>query len=380
MLTSFKRILVAVVVLVVCGGAFLGFKLQQFLETPLTIDNEGIEYQLSKGGSLNSASYELEQLGLISSSQWLRIYSRLSGRGQAVKAGDYWLQSGITPKQLITKFEQGDVRLFQVTLVEGWNFYQLLSALQKAERLTSILTDENLQHIAKELSINQELSIKTGMAINVQIENSSSLLEGWFFPDTYRYHSGDTDLSILKQSHERMKEVLEDEWQNREENLPYKTPYEALVMASIIEKETGAPEERPEIAGVFVRRLQKNMRLQTDPTIIYGLGPNFDGNLKRRHLRDSSNVYNTYRHHGLTPTPIAMPGREAIHAALHPAKGEALYFVAKGDGTHHFSKTLEEHEAAVKKYQIKERRKDYTSSPVQKTFISDNKDAASKQG
>jgi UPF0755 protein len=157
--------------------------------------------------------------------------------------------------------------------------------------------------------------------------------------------------------------VLNAEWESRSAGLPYDSPYDALIMASLVEKETAVASERERIAGVFVRRLAKKMRLQTDPTIIYGLGAQFDGNLRSRHLKDSSNRYNTYRHHGLPPTPIALVGREAIHAALHPAEGEALYFVARGDGSHHFSTTLDEHNRAVRKYQIERRREDYRSVP-----------------
>ncbi|MDX5300122.1 MAG: endolytic transglycosylase MltG, partial [Gammaproteobacteria bacterium] len=183
-----------------------------------------------------------------------------------------------------------------------------------------------------------------------------------FFPDTYLYHRGQTDLEVLRWAYERMQAVLEQEWALREEGLPYTTPYEALIMASIVEKETGAAHERGDIAGVFVRRLRLGMRLQTDPTVIYGLGDGFDGDLKKRHLQEST-PYNTYVIPALPPTPIAAPGREAIHAALHPKPGTALFFVAKGDGTHQFSDTLKAHEDAVRTYQIQKRAQNYRSSP-----------------
>jgi UPF0755 protein len=185
--------------------------------------------------------------------------------------------------------------------------------------------------------------------------------EGLFFPDSYDFPRGTTDLDILQRAFERMQLVLEREWLNRSAGLPLETPYEALVLASIVERETGVPRERGTIAGVFVRRLQKRMRLQTDPTVIYGLGPDFDGNLRRSHLRDEDNAYNTYRRHGLPPTPIALPGLAALQAALHPEPGDALYFVARGDGSHHFSATLREHNEAVKRYQL-QRRADYRST------------------
>jgi UPF0755 protein len=186
--------------------------------------------------------------------------------------------------------------------------------------------------------------------------------EGLFFPDSYRYERGDSDWELLQRAHSALQSVLTQEWAQRAAELPYETPYEALIMASIIEKETGAPEEREQIAGVFVRRLQQGMRLQTDPTVIYGLGESFDGNLLRTHLKDAGNPYNSYRHRGLPPSPIALPGRAAIHAALHPAPGDAMYFVATGDGRHVFSATLAEHQRAVRKYQLR-RKKDYRSSP-----------------
>jgi len=187
-------------------------------------------------------------------------------------------------------------------------------------------------------------------------------LEGWFYPDTIVFSEGTSDIALLQQGKKKMEEVLSAEWQARAENLPYESPYEALVMASIVEKETGRAEERQEIAGVFVRRLNKGMRLQTDPTVIYGLGDSFQGNLRHRHLR-ADTPYNTYTRHGLPPSPIALPGQDAIHAALNPASGDTLFFVAKGDGSHYFSKTLAEHERAVNEYQRLKRRKDYRSSP-----------------
>ena len=195
------------------------------------------------------------------------------------------------------------------------------------------------------------------------LTRSRASAEGLFFPDSYQFERGASDWDVLSRAHAAMTVILEEEWQGREEELPYKNAYEALIMASIVERETGQPAEREEIAGVFVRRMNKGMRLQTDPTVIYGLGETFDGNLRREHLRDDNNVYNTYRHKGLPPTPIALPGRAAIHAALHPNQGASLYFVAKGDGGHYFSESLAEHQAAVRKYQL-QRRQDYRSSPA----------------
>ncbi len=192
---------------------------------------------------------------------------------------------------------------------------------------------------------------------------SETPLEGWIYPDTYSYTKGTRDIDVLRRAYQRMQQVLAEEWEARSQPLPLSSPYEALILASIVEKETGAPEERAAIAGVFVRRLQKNMRLQTDPTVIYGMGDNYRGNIRRSDLTRYT-PYNTYKIDGLPPTPIANPGREAIHASLHPAPGKALYFVAKGDGRHQFSATLVEHNRAVQVYQKRQRRQDYRSSPA----------------
>ncbi|NQD79460.1 endolytic transglycosylase MltG, partial [Pseudomonas sp. CrR14] len=236
-------------------------------------------------------------------------------------------------------------------LVEGWSFRQVRAALARQDKLELTLS---------KLS-DDEIMAKLGQpGLNP---------EGRFFPDTYRYVRGMSDLDLLKQAHKRLQVVLDEEWANRSESLPYKNPYEALIMASMIEKETGVPEERGEIAGVFVRRLAIGMRLQTDPTVIFGLGERYQGRITRAHLREPT-PYNTYTIDGMPPTPIALVGREAIHAALHPVAGKALYFVARGDGSHVFSETLDAHNRAVREYQLK-RRADYRSSPAPTSQNSD---------
>jgi UPF0755 protein len=345
MFKNFLRVTTITLLMALIFSGFAYYQLERFLDSPLSIPDEGMEYALLKGGSLNSMTHSLAADGVLDNPRWLTAYSRLARRGSVVIAGDYWLEPGLTPRQLLLKLERGDVRYFQVTLVEGWNLTQVRAALEAQPRLKQLLKVD--------VMLDSDL-------LGVELIPS---LEGMLFPDTYRFHSGSSDIELLQQSYSRMQDVLGREWLQRESGLPYKNAYEALIMASLIEKETGVASERAEIAGVFVRRLQKNMRLQTDPTIIYGLGSAFDGNLRSRHLKDASNPYNTYRHHGLTPTPIALAGAEAIHAALHPAKGKALYFVAKGDGSHYFSETLSEHRKAVRKYQIDQRRKNYSSAP-----------------
>lgn len=349
MVRTWVRGLVALAVLGCIALAIAAYQLQRYLDTPLQIAEPGIEYSLQRGATLGTLAYDLDRQGVLTHPRWLTGYARLSGRGRTVKAGDYWLQPGLTPRQLLQKLESGDILYFQLTLVEGWTLQQVLAYLRTLPRL-----QQSLQ------------SPLTPEQLGVDWQGS---LEGMLFPDTYHFHSGDSDRSVLQQAFHRLQEVLLEEWQQRADKLPYASPYEALTMASLVEKETGYAPERPIIAGVFVRRLDKNMRLQTDPTVIYGLGPDFDGNLRSRHLKDAGNPYNTYRHHGLPPTPIALAGREAIHAALHPADGDALYFVARGDGSHHFSATLEEHQRAVRKYQIEQRRKDYSSSPPPDAYL-----------
>ncbi len=352
-----KRILLIIVFIALVATVVAVYATNKYLDTPLLIEGEGVDISLVRGGSLGTVSYSLAEQGVLSYPVWLKIYSRLTGRGISIKAGDYFLTQGTTPRVLLDKLESGDVKYYQLTLVEGWNLQQVLQALKTQQYLVDQLAEVNAPQLSSMLNLVADDSHI------LAVELSQTSMEGLFFPDTYRYHGAATNVDVLEQAYQRMQQVLEEEWANRQPDLPYDNAYQALIMASLVEKETGAASERPEIAGVFVRRLNKGMRLQTDPTVIYGLGTDFDGNLRSRHLKDASNLFNTYRHHGLPPTPIALAGREAIHAALHPAEGDTLYFVAKGDGTHYFSRTLEEHQKAVRKYQIEQRRKDYSSSP-----------------
>ena len=333
----------------VLGVAILGALaaatwVQQWLQSPLTVPAEGVEYTLKPGSSIGQAAYDLRDLHSLDKPRWLALYARFAER-TAVKAGEYLIPAGTTPLGFLDILERGDVIVRSVTLVEGWTFRQALAHLH---------TQEKVEPLLKGLSEIEQLT-KIGL--------QDTHPEGWFFPETYAYTAGTSDLALLRQAHQHMQKVLDEEWAQRAKNLPYKSAYEALIMASIVERETGQPSEREQIAGVFVRRLQKKMRLQTDPTVIYGLGPDFDGNIRRHHLSQQT-PYNTYRIKGLPPTPIALPGREAIHAALHPDSGSALYFVAQGDGSHYFSDTLAEHNRAVRKYQITRRAKQYRSSPA----------------
>lgn len=309
------------------------------IEKPLVVN-------ILPGQHLKQLSEELLQMGLIKDAQAMYVYGRIADLGRKIKVGEFELLGTFTPITLLQKFTTNDVKAYQITFPEGHTFQQMLAAIQRAPKMKKTLLG-SFEDQRDEL-----------MRFLKQSEQHP---EGLFFPSTYYYSAGMVDKDIMKVAFQKMEEILNIEWERRQPNLPYHSKYEALIMASIVEKETGVPEERQQIAGVFVRRLKKNMRLQTDPTIIYGLGDRYKGNITREHLRDTANPYNSYFIKGLPPTPIAMPGREAIHAALNPDEGDMLYFVAKGDGSHQFSATLEAHNAAVREYQLN-RVKNYRSS------------------
>lgn len=338
--------LIAVATLAALGVSVVAYLAWQWLHESRLHDGkrENLELTVHSGQTLGKLAAGL------SDEQWLRYpnvwlaYARYKGLATQIQAGQYQLDASLSPVQLLDKLVDGDVEFRQLQVIEGSRYADMLEILRSHSAVAQTLTDWSDEALQQALGLPPEMA-----------------LEGWFYPDTMLFAEGTTDVSLLKAGYARMQEVLASEWQQKGENLPYETAYEALIMASIVEKETGRASERAEIAGVFVRRLHKRMRLQTDPTVIYGLGPDFDGNIRHRHLREDT-PYNTYTRAGLPPSPIALPGRAAIHAALHPADGETLFFVAKGDGSHHFSKTLEEHEKAVREYQLK-RRKDYRSSP-----------------
>jgi UPF0755 protein len=285
--------------------------------------------RVREGAALLCQPPRASQIGL--------VLGRVTGQETSVKAGEYRLEVGQSPLDLIDLFSSGDSILYSFTIIEGWTFRQLLTELARDPILVKTIGDA------------------TTAEIMAQISNADEHPEGRFLPDTYHFPRGTGDIAFLKRAYRTMQQKLAEEWGARDADLPLQSAYEALTLASIIEKETGAAFERPLIAAAFIQRLRKNMRLQTDPTIIYGLGEGFDGNIRYRDLRKDT-PYNTYLHKGLTPTPIALPGIDSIRAALHPAESDAIYFVSKGDGTHHFSRTLEEHNAAVSKYQLKGRK------------------------
>ena len=330
--------------LLVSGWAYWMYETVQ--EQPLQLEQEQA-LLVAPGDSPRALLQRLEQDGIIEGAVWMRSKWRLNHEVPAVQVGEYALTPGMTLSDLLEKWRTGDMIQHRLTLVEGWNFARFRQVLAGNQVLEQLTADWSSERIMDELGY------------------PGVHPEGRFYPDTYQFIRGQSDLDVLRQSASRLHEVLEQEWAGRADNLPYKSPDEALVMASIIEKETGLASERADIAGVFVRRLNRNMLLQTDPTVIYGMGANYQGRISRADLQRPT-PYNTYVNAGLPPTPIAMVGRAAIHAALQPAQGDALYFVAKGDGSHQFSRTLQEHNRAVREYQLK-RRSDYRSSPAPAT-------------
>lgn len=310
---------------------------------PLPVPEDGVTVVVEQGDSLRKVVRKLHDAGMLACPRLVLLYGRWTGLDQRIKRGEYFLPKNSTAESMLMQLHRGEVIQYAVTLPEGITLAAALDIFARQQQLTSMLTGPRDARI-------------------LEMIQPESHPEGLFFPDTYNYVLGDTDFSILQRAYRAMQAVLAEEWQQRAQSLPYETPYEALIMASIIERETGIPEERTQISGVFIRRLQQDMLLQTDPTVIYGLGDAFDGNLQRSHLKQDSNPYNTYRLAGLPPSPIALPGRAAIHAALNPDSGTALYFVARGDGGHAFSNTLREHNRAVREYQL-QRRNDYRSTP-----------------
>ncbi len=337
----FQLIVLLAVAVVIAAFAFVQY-LQSWADSPLPLQQATV-LDVPAGSSFYRLSKQLEKDGWITDARMLRWYLRIKRNDHYLQAGEYNIAPGTTLAQLIKKLQSGDVIQYSVTLINGNTVKEFLASL------------------AGNKDLKQTLAGKTPKQILAMLDSEHSHPEGLFYPDTYFFHKGETDFGILKRAYMRMQEQLQNAWNEKEENLPYASAYEALIMASIVEKETAVPSERALIAGVFVNRLRKKMRLQTDPTVIYGLGDQYKGNITRKHLK-AYTPYNTYRINGLPPTPIANPALPAIEAALHPKKTNALYFVAKGDGSHHFSNTLEEHQKAVRQYQWK-RRSDYRSTP-----------------
>ncbi len=310
-----------------------------FLNKPLGVSADEI-YNFKPGTSVSALAYDLENKKIISNRMYFSVWARVTGSARKLKAGEYLLSPDLTTLQLFGLLQKGKVRLYSLTLIEGLTFKQMMKLVNQSEVLSHHLLEMN----------NQQIMQKIGHA--------GEHPEGRFFPDTYRFPKGLSDIDLLKKAYNEMQKRLHVVWQKRYKNLPLKTPYEALTLASIVEKESAIAEERSRIAGVFINRLRKGMRLQTDPTVIYGIGDKYKGNIRYRHLRTDT-PYNTYTRKGLPPTPIAMPGQGALDAVSHPDTTEYLYFVAMSDksGRHIFSTNLKDHEQAVDTHQRKRKKK-----------------------
>ncbi len=325
-------IVVALLVIAAGVGAWVYHDYQRFLNSTITPPHSEWRYTVVRGASIQRIAEELHAQGVIQQPLYLRLYARLSGDARRIQAGDYRLHADMTPQQLLAAMVAGRVVQHSLTVVEGWTFCQLLDAVHAHPAIT--VTLDGL----------------SDTEIMARLGHPEQHPEGWFLPETYHFPSGTTDLAFLRRAHNAMREALDTVWAQRQADLPFDEPYAALILASIIEKETGVAAERREVAGVFVRRLRRGMLLQTDPTVIYGLGAaDFEGPLLRSHLRQD-HPHNTYTRPGLPPTPIALPGRAALEAAVDPAPGDTLYFVADGRGGHVFSRTLQEHNRAVQAY------------------------------
>jgi len=322
-------------------GVFAGHNaLQRWLDAPLAVGAAAIAVEIPRGQPLAATARELAERGVLDHPRWLQLYARATGVDARIKAGEYSIAPGTTPRSLLALFESGAVVQRSVTIVEGWTFRDLRKALEAEPSLVNTLAGQD------------------EAAVMAALGEPGTPAEGLFFPDTYLYSKGATDLEILRQARGRMRRELDAAWAVRAADLPIQSAYEALILASIVEKETALASERPRIAGVFTSRLRIDMRLQTDPTVIYGLGAGFDGNLRRADL-ERDGPYNTYTRTGLPPTPIALPGAEALRAAVNPDERGELYFVATGlpDGSHEFSRTLTEHQAAVRRYLVRYRQR-----------------------
>ncbi len=330
-------LLLATALLLLIAG-LIGLRIFTSVYAPMQGLQQERYYLLESGSNLTRVAEDLASEGFIDYPIALRLLARWQGVANNIQVGEYRLLPGMSAADLLADMVAGETVQYRLTLVEGWTFAQALAAIH------------NAQHITRELppAVDQTLLLER---FQMPVSNPDiSSVEGLLFPDTYFYTRGTTDIELLRRAHQRLREVLNTAWQERLGALPLDTPYEALILASIIEKESAASSERGHIAGVFIRRLEQGMRLQSDPTVIYGLGSDFDGDLRRADLQQHSD-FNTYRINGLPPAPIALAGEDSIRAALNPLPSDYLYFVSRGDGSHYFSATLEEHNAAVNRFQ-----------------------------
>ena len=329
------RLIKFVFILSFLGALAISAWLFIYAKTSLSLAPQAQEISIKPKSGLKSIANQLVDQGVLNSAWPFVLFAKILGKESYLQAGDYTLNKNITPYQLMLSLNHGKATQGNITFIEGKTFKQMREKLAKNDAIDATIT---------QLSDAQVMQ---------SVGNGEDHAEGLFFPDTFYFDRGTPDKVILKRAYDIMQTKLDGAWQNRAPNLPYKNSYEALIMASIVEKETGKASERPMIAGVFINRLKIGMRLQTDPTVIYGMGDSYNGNIRRKDLLKDT-IYNTYTRYGLPPTPIAMPGLASINAALHPESTKSLYFVGKGDGSHAFSATLNEHNRAVAKYQLKQ--------------------------
>lgn len=333
LLKAYRKQLLAAVLMIIVLLALRVAVFWSNVEAPLVLQSAQV-VEVEQGATLTRILRRLEQQGILQGADDVLLFARLNDFGTRMQAGEYELVAGISARGLLELLASGKVIHHQISLIEGWTLQQALRAMQAHPAITATLPLQN------------EAALQTAFG-------TEQYPEGLFFPDTYNFTRGTSDFELLQRAQREMGQVLSTSWAGREVGLPYGSPYEALILASIVEKETGRREEQAQIAGVFVRRLRLDMRLQTDPSVIYGLGTDFDGNLTRAHLQQDT-PWNTYTRAGLPATPIALPGLAAIQAVMHPEENDKLYFVARGDGSHYFSATLEEHNDAVRRYQLGE--------------------------
>jgi len=339
-----RKLLGYTIIAMSLASGWVWMKFNYYQDTPLYQDDSVVYYTVEAGSSVKRIARELSEVGVIQQPRFFEWFARLEKQAHRIHSGEYAITGSMTPRELLADMVAGKVVQYPMTIVEGWSFKQLRSFLAQHEALEHTIADLSDAKVMEKIGFSDEHA------------------EGRFLPDTYHFPRGTRDVEFLQRAYQAMSETLAAQWQTRDDGLPIKTPYEALILASIIEKETAVAAERPEIAGVFVRRLQKKMRLQTDPTVIYGMGELYQGNIRRKDLRTDT-PYNTYTRRGLPPTPIAMPSAAAIQAALQPKPGNTIYFVSKGNGEHYFSTTLAEHNQAVVKYQLNGRKRPFSSNP-----------------
>tara|TARA_R110002096_G_scaffold435012_2_gene659082 strand:+ start:702 stop:1691 length:990 start_codon:yes stop_codon:yes gene_type:complete len=328
MLKIFSTLLMVAIV----AASVFAHNIHRYVNEPISNQNDVVEIAVDQGATFNQVSQRLVEAGFITNPLYFKLLAMYEEKTQSIKSGEYRFNTKQSPAQILDDLVQGNTMQYKLTIIEGKRFQDFFQQLQDHPKITRVIDD--VDDIKAELKIEQ------------------SSLEGLFFPDTYTFSAGTKDIDVIRQSHNLLRDFLDQEWPKRSEESFVSSPYEALILASIVEKETSVESERPVIAGVFISRLSKKMPLQTDPTVIYGLGAEFDGNLTRKHLQ-TDNPFNTYTRRGLPPSPIALVGKAAILAVLHPQITGDLYFVSKNDGTHYFSKTYKEHLEAVRKYQLK---------------------------